>query len=50
MHKIESKKSNKQARYDRWFMAKVEEALADKRPLIPHEVVVERMRKLINRK
>jgi len=31
------------ASYDRWFRAKVQEALDSKKPRIPHDVVVKKM-------
>lgn len=34
--------------YDRWFRAKVEAAMADKRPAIPHDQVMAEMRQLID--
>lgn len=34
--------------YDRWFRAKVEAALADKRPAIPHDQVAAEMRQLLD--
>jgi DNA-damage-inducible protein J len=36
--------------YDAWFRAKVHEALADKRPAIPHQQVMDEAQALINRK
>jgi hypothetical protein len=33
--------------YDEWFRAGVEEALADKSPGVPHEVVVEEIANLL---
>ena len=36
--------------YDKWFRAKVEAALADPRPGIPHDEVMAEMRKLIAEK
>lgn len=34
--------------HDRWFRAKVEEALADPRPLVPHDEAVARIRRAID--
>ena len=43
--------SNEEAEaYDRWFRAKVEAALSDAGPTIPHEEVMAEMRALIERK
>jgi DNA-damage-inducible protein J len=36
--------------YDAWFRAKVQEALADKRPAVPHEQVMHDAQTLIDRK
>lgn len=36
--------------YDAWFRAKVQEALADTRPSIPHEDVMDEAQALIDRK
>ena len=36
--------------YDRWFRAKVEAALADPRPSIPHDEVIAEMRRIIEEK
>jgi DNA-damage-inducible protein J len=36
--------------YDTWFRAKVQEALDDPRPSIPHDVVMARMQALIDSK
>ncbi|MGV6872465.1 type II toxin-antitoxin system RelB family antitoxin [Pseudochelatococcus sp. B33] len=36
--------------YDAWFRAKVREALDDTRPSIPHEVVMDEVQALIDRK
>lgn len=36
--------------HDAWFRAKVQEALADKRPGIPHEEVMDEAQALIDRK
>lgn len=36
--------------YDAWFRAKVHEALADTRPGIPHEEVMDEAQALIDRK
>ena len=36
-----------EAEYDRWFREKVNKALQDKRPSIPHEQVMNEMRALI---
>ncbi|WP_442581594.1 type II toxin-antitoxin system RelB family antitoxin [Mesorhizobium sp. ASY16-5R] len=36
--------------YDRWFRAKVEEALADTRPSVPHQDVMDEAQALIDRK
>jgi DNA-damage-inducible protein J len=36
--------------YDAWFRAKVREALADKRPAVPHEQVMNDAQTLIDRK
>ena len=36
--------------YDAWFRAKVQEALEDKRPTVPHAEVMREMRELIGRK
>lgn len=36
--------------YDRWFRAKVEAALADPRPKIPHDQVMGEMRQLLESK
>ncbi len=36
--------------YDAWFRAKVQEALADPRPAVPHEQVVAEARALIDSK
>lgn len=36
--------------YDAWFRAKVQEALDDRRPAIPHEQVMKEARALIDRK
>ncbi|WP_250485289.1 antitoxin [Caballeronia sp. GaOx3] len=33
--------------HDRWFRAKVEEALADPRPLVPHDEVIADIRQTI---
>jgi len=38
------------ANYDRWFRLKVETALADPRPSIPHDQVMADMRALLKRK
>ncbi|BBU33462.1 hypothetical protein BTHE68_71960 (plasmid) [Burkholderia sp. THE68] len=35
------------ASHDRWFRAKVQEALNDPRPLVPHDEVVADIRKTI---
>lgn len=37
-------------RYDAWFRAKVQEALADPRPAKPHDEVTQEARALIDRK
>lgn len=36
-----------EAEYDRWFREKVNRALQDKRPSIPHEQVMKELRELI---
>ena len=36
--------------YDAWFRAKVQEALEDRRPTVPHADVMREMRELIGRK
>lgn len=36
--------------YDAWFRAKVREALADTRPVVPHQQVMDEAQALINRK
>ncbi len=36
--------------YDTWFRAKVHEALADTRPAVPHEQVMDEVQALIDRK
>lgn len=36
--------------YDAWFRAKVHEAIADPRPAIPHQQVMDEMQFLIDRK
>jgi DNA-damage-inducible protein J len=36
--------------YDAWFRAKVQEALADSRPTVPHEQVMDEVQALIDRK
>lgn len=36
--------------YDAWFRARVQEALEDRRPTVPHAEVMREMRKLIGRK
>jgi DNA-damage-inducible protein J len=36
--------------YDAWFRAKVQEALADKRPAVPHQQVMREAQALIDRK
>lgn len=36
--------------YDAWFRAKVHEALADTRPAVPHEQVMDEAQALIDRK
>ena len=36
--------------YDAWFRAKVHEALADTRPVIPHQEVMDEAQALIDRK
>ncbi|MGW7555255.1 type II toxin-antitoxin system RelB/DinJ family antitoxin [Streptomyces rimosus] len=36
--------------YDAWFRAKVHEALADKRPTVPHRQVMDEAQALIDRK
>jgi DNA-damage-inducible protein J len=36
--------------YDAWFRVKVKEALAETRPAIPHQQVMDEARALINRK
>jgi len=36
--------------YDAWFRAKVEAALADPRPSIPHDQVMAEMRAIIERR
>ena len=36
--------------YDAWFRAKVQEALADKRPTVPHQQVMGDVQALIDRK
>ncbi|MEQ1955238.1 type II toxin-antitoxin system RelB/DinJ family antitoxin [Mesorhizobium sp. CN2-181] len=36
--------------YDRWFRAKVDEALADKRPSVPHQQVMDEAQARIDRK
>lgn len=36
--------------YDTWFKAKVQEALADKRPVISHEQVMDEAQAVIDRK
>jgi hypothetical protein len=33
--------------YDQWFRAKVQEAIDDKRPRIPHDQVAQRMEKIL---
>lgn len=38
------------ASYDAWFRAKVQEALEDERPRVPHSEVMRDMRDLIERK
>jgi hypothetical protein len=35
------------AAYDRWFRAKVQDAIADTRPSIPHDQVMAEMRSII---
>lgn len=35
--------------HDRWFRAKVEEALADPRPTVPHDEAVARVRRTIEK-
>ncbi|WP_294330511.1 stability determinant [uncultured Sphingomonas sp.] len=35
--------------YDAWFRAKIEKALADPRPSIPHEVVMARVQAILDR-
>ncbi|NVE01162.1 hypothetical protein [Massilia sp. BJB1822] len=36
--------------YDRWYREKVENSLADQRPLIPHDVAMAKLRELIEEK
>ncbi len=36
--------------YEAWFRVKVQEALEDQRPKVPHEEVMRAMRELIRRK
>jgi DNA-damage-inducible protein J len=36
--------------YDAWFRAKVREAMADKRPVVPHRQVMSEAQALIDRK
>ena len=36
--------------YDRWFRAKVQEALEDARPTVPHDAVMQDARQRIARK
>lgn len=36
--------------YDQWFRAKVQEALADTRPSVPHQQVMNEVQALIDRK
>ena len=36
--------------YDRWFRAKVEASLADRRPSVPHDGVMAEMRRIIAEK
>lgn len=36
------------ASYDAWFRVKVQEAIDDKRPRIPHDQVAERMEKILS--
>ena len=36
--------------YDRWFHARVETALADKRPKIPHDEAMSQIRQIIGNK
>lgn len=35
------------ASYDQWFRAKVQEAMDDKRPRIPHDKVAQRIEKIL---
>lgn len=35
--------------YDRWFRAKIAKALADTRPDVPHEKVIEKMQALLDK-
>jgi hypothetical protein len=37
------------AKHDEWFRAKVQEALQDRRPGIPHDVVMDEARSIIDR-
>ena len=36
------------ARYDTWFRTKVQEAIDDQRPRIPHDQVAQRMEKILS--
>lgn len=42
--------AEQQASYNQWFRAKVEEALDDKRPRVPHDQVAARMEALLTEK
>lgn len=44
------KLTEKQTNYDLWFKEKVHEALADQRPTIPHQKVMEEAQALIDSK
>jgi hypothetical protein len=41
--------AEEEAAYDEWFRKKVEEALADPRPLVPHDEVMAEMRAIIDK-
>lgn len=42
---IESKSSDHEKKYNKWFKEKVEKAMNDTRPTIPHNQVVDYLRK-----
>jgi hypothetical protein len=38
----------KAASYEKWFQLKVQEAIDDKRPRVPHDQVAQRMEKILS--